>query len=77
MKESYDRESATHTGPESLRSRSDWLPRIVIQRDAWRSWFSTNTLAKRGVTNAGQDHSVLDKAFALIEAFWDSGIRQG
>jgi len=27
------------------------------------------TLAKRGVTNTGQDDSVLDKAFALIEGF--------
>jgi hypothetical protein len=27
------------------------------------------TLAKRGATNTGQDDSVLDNAFALIEGF--------
>jgi hypothetical protein len=30
------------------------------------------TLAKRGVTNTGQDDSVLDNAFALIEVFWEA-----
>jgi hypothetical protein len=29
------------------------------------------TLARRGVTNTGQDDFVLDKAFALIEGFWE------
>jgi hypothetical protein len=29
------------------------------------------TLAKRGVTNTGQDDFVLDKAFALIEGLWE------
>jgi hypothetical protein len=29
------------------------------------------TLAKRGVTDTGRDDSVLDKAFALIEGFWE------
>jgi hypothetical protein len=29
------------------------------------------TLAKRGVINTGQDEFVLDKAFALIEGFWE------
>jgi hypothetical protein len=28
-----------------------------------------HTLARRGVTNTGQDDFVLDKAFALIEGF--------
>jgi hypothetical protein len=30
------------------------------------------TLAIRGVTNTGQDDFVLDKAFALIEGFWET-----
>jgi hypothetical protein len=29
------------------------------------------TLARRGVTNTGQDDFVLDKAFALIEGIWE------
>jgi hypothetical protein len=33
------------------------------------------TLAKRGVTNTGQDDFVLDKAFALIEGFWEAPSR--
>jgi hypothetical protein len=33
-----------------------------------------HTLAKRGVTNTGEDDFVLDKAFALIEGFWEAQI---
>ena len=40
-----------------------------IQRDAWRSWSSIKLWRNAVPLNTGQDDSVLDNAFALIEGF--------